>query len=137
MDGKKRKLSVKHKRCCEEYLVDLNATQAAIRAGYKEKTARSQGQRLLTNVDIQKYIAELQKKQSERTGITADTVLKELEKIALTDTEISGKEKIKALELLGKHLGMFSGQTEDSAAAENNLLDILKEGAADAVEPTE
>ncbi len=137
MDGKKRKLSVKHKRFCEEYLVDLNATQAAIRAGYKEKTARSQGQRLLTNVDIQKYIAELQKKQSERTGITADTVLKELEKIALTDTEISGKEKIKALELLGKHLGMFSGQTEDSAAAENNLLDILKEGAADAVEPTE
>ena len=111
MDGKKRKLSVKHKRFCEEYLVDLNATQAAIRAGYKEKTARSQGQRLLTNVDIQKYIAELQKKQSERTGITADTV--------------------------GKHLGMFSGQTEDSAAAENNLLDILKEGAADAVEPTE
>ena len=91
----------------------------------------------MTNVDIQKYIAELQKKQSERTGITADTVLKELEKIALTDTEISGKEKIKALELLGKHLGMFSGQTEDSAAAENNLLDILKEGAADAVEPTE
>ena len=137
MDGKKRKLSVKHKRFCEEYLVDLNATQAAIRAGYKEKTARSQGQRLLTNVDIQKYIAELQKKQSERTGITADTVLKELEKIALTDTEISGKEKIKALELLGKHLGMFSGQTEDSAATENNLLDILKEGAADAVEPTE
>lgn len=137
MDGKKRKLSVKHKRFCEEYLVDLNATQAAIRAGYKEKTARSQGQRLLTNVDIQKYIAELQKKQSERTGITADTVLKELEKIALTDTEISGKEKIKALELLGKHLGMFSGQTEDSAAAENNLLDILKEGAADEVEPTE
>lgn len=137
MDGKKRKLSVKHKRFCEEYLVDLNATQAAIRAGYKEKTARSQGQRLLTNVDIQKYIAELQKKQSERTGITADTVLKELEKIALTDTEISGKEKIKALELLGKHLGMFSGQTEDSTAAENNLLDILKEGAADAVEPTE
>lgn len=137
MDGKKRKLSVKHKRFCEEYLVDLNATQAAIRAGYKEKTARSQGQRLLTNVDIQKYIAELQKKQSERTGITADTVLKELEKIALTDTEISGKEKIKALELLGKHLGMFSGQTEDSAAAENNLLDILKEGAADAVETAE
>lgn len=137
MDGKKRKLSAKHKCFCEEYLVDLNATQAAIRAGYKEKTARSQGQRLLTNVDIQKYIAELQKKQSERTGITADTVLKELEKIALTDTEISGKEKIKALELLGRHLGMFSGQTEDSAAAENNLLDILKEGAADEVEPTE
>lgn len=137
MNGKKRELPARQKLFCEEYLVDLNATQAAIRAGYKKKTARSQGQRLLTNVDIQKYISELQKQQSERTGITADTVLKELEKIALSDVEVSGKEKIKALELLGKHLGMFNGQTEDPAATENNLLDILKEGAADAVETAE
>ena len=92
---------------------------------------------LLTNANVQKYISELRQRQSQRTGITADTVLKELEKIALSDVEVSGKEKIKALELLGKHLGMFNGQTEDPAAAENNLLDILKEGAADAVETAE
>ena len=60
------------------------------------------------------YINELRKEQSQRTGINADTVLKELEKIALADTDISGKEKIKALELLGKHLGMFSERKEDS-----------------------
>lgn len=87
----------------------------------------------MTNVDIQKYISELQKQQSQRTGITADTVLKELEKIALTDTEISGKEKIKALELLGKHLGMFSGQQGDAAKLENELpmlYHALEQGGA-------
>ena len=134
------KLTEKQKRFCEEYLVDLNATQAYFRAGYSAKNeniAGVEGLKLLRNPKIQKNISELRQKQSERTGITADTVLKELEKIALSDVEVSGKEKIKALELLGKHLGMFNGQTEDPAAAENNLLDILKEGAADAVETAE
>ena len=134
------KLTEKQKRFCEEYLVDLNGTRAYCIAYPKvknEAVARTNASRLLTNANVQKYISELRQKQSQRTGITADTVLKELEKIALSGVEVSGKEKIKALELLGKHLGMFSGQTEDSAAAENNLLDILKEGAADAVEPTE
>lgn len=134
------KLTEKQKRFCEEYLVDLNATQAYFRAGYSAKNeniAGVEGLKLLRNPKIQKNISELRQKQSERTGITADTVLKELEKIALSDVEVSGKEKIKALELLGKHLGMFNGQTEDPAATENNLLDILKEGAADAVETAE
>jgi Phage terminase, small subunit len=131
------KLTEKQKRFCEEYLVDLNATKAAIRAGYSQKTAEQIGYKLVQKSSVLEYLRELRENQSRRTGITADTVLKELEKIALTDTEISGKEKIKALELLGRHLGMFGGQTEDPAAAENNLLDILKEGAAGAVEPTE
>ena len=114
------KLTEKQKRFCEEYLIDLNATQAAIRAGYSAKTAEQTAARLLRNVKVQKYISQLQKEQSDRTGITADTVLKELKKIALTDTEITGKEKIKALELLGKHLGMFSENKEES----NNNSDI-------------
>ena len=50
------KLTEKQKKFVDEYLIDLNATQAAMRAGYSEKTARSIGQRLLTNVDIQKYM---------------------------------------------------------------------------------
>ncbi len=134
------KLTEKQKRFCEEYLVDLNGTRAYCIAYPKvknEAVARTNASRLLTNANVQKYISELRQKQSQRTGITADTVLKELEKIALTDTEISGKEKIKALELLGKHLGMFNGQTEDPAAAQNNLLDILKEGAVGAVDAAE
>ena len=53
-----KKLTAKQKRFCDEYLIDLNATQAAIRAGYKKETAYSQGQRLLKNVEVQKHIAE-------------------------------------------------------------------------------
>lgn len=62
----------------DEYLVDLNATQAAIRAGYSEKTARSIGQRLLTNVDIQSQIQQKQKKLQEQTQIRQEDVIKEL-----------------------------------------------------------
>ena len=51
----------------QEYVVDFNATKAAIRAGYSEKTARSQGQRLLTNVDIQAAVSEAIKARMERT----------------------------------------------------------------------
>ena len=57
----------KQKRFCEEYLVDCNAAQAAIRTGYSKKTARAVGQRLLTNVDIKKYIdQQLQKLKNEK-----------------------------------------------------------------------
>lgn len=72
-------------RFAEEYIIDLNATQAAIRAGYSEKTAYSMGQRLLKNVEVQKHIHSLKDKRSERTQITADRVLQEYAKIAFSD----------------------------------------------------
>lgn len=78
-------LTAKQQRFVEEYLVDLNATQAAIRAGYSEATAKEQGSRLLTNVNIAEAIAEAQKARSERTGITADRVLQELARIGFSD----------------------------------------------------
>ena len=113
------KLTEKQKRFCEEYLIDLNATQAAIRAGYKAKTARSQGQRMLTKVDIQRRITDLMKERSDRTALTSDSVLQELSRIAMAeDVEITGKEKLKALELLGKHLGLFSTGSDNTAALE-------------------
>lgn len=93
-------LNDKQKRFVEEYLVDLNATQAAIRAGYSEKTARSQGQRLLTNVDIQAAIQEGQGKRSERTKITQDRVLKEFARIAFSDLRDSAKWSESGLELV-------------------------------------
>jgi phage terminase small subunit len=78
-------LTDKQKRFVEEYLVDLNATQAAIRAGYSEKTARSVGSENLTKPDIMAAIEEAQAARSERTGITADQVLTELAKIGFYD----------------------------------------------------
>ena len=78
-------LTPKQERFCEEYLIDLNATQAAIRAGYSEKTAYSAGQRLLRNVEIQNRIAELKAERSKRTEITQDRVVKELAAMAFAN----------------------------------------------------
>ena len=75
----------KQEQFAKEYLIDLNATQAAIRAGYSSKTAYSQGQRLLKNVEIQTRISELMNERSRRTEITADRVIQEIAKIAFSD----------------------------------------------------
>ena len=77
-DKPKTVFTAKKKRFAEEYLIDLNATQAAIRAKYSKKTAKSQGQRLLTDVDVAAYIAKGKEERSERTKIDADWLLKRL-----------------------------------------------------------
>jgi len=77
-----RKLRPKQKKFCEEYLIDLNATQAAIRAGYSKKTANRIASENLTKLDISKYITELKRKREKEIGITPARVLKELEIMA-------------------------------------------------------
>lgn len=72
------RLAPKQKRFVTEYLIDLNATQAAIRAGYSKRTARSQGQRLLTKVDVAGAIQKAKDSRAGRTEINADWVLKRL-----------------------------------------------------------
>ena len=112
------KMTDKQKRFCEEYLIDLNATQAAVRAGYSSRTADRIASENLRKPDVQQYLQRLMQERSKRTGITSDQVLRELERIAMTETEITGKEKMRALELLGKHLGMFQNGADNSAALE-------------------
>jgi len=82
-----QRLTDKQKRFCEEYLIDLNATQAAIRAGYSEKTANRIASENLTKLDIQAYIQELNQARQERTQITADMVIQELGKVALINLD--------------------------------------------------
>lgn len=120
-----KRLTEKQKRFCEEYLIDLNASQASLRAGYKNGEI---GRQLITKNNVSEYIRDLQEKQSERTRFTADKVVKELEKIAFTETEITSKEKIKALELLGKHLGMFENKLNENGneAEIPQLMEALK-----------
>ena len=77
------KLTAKQQRFIEEYLIDLNATQAAIRAGYSVKTANEQGSQLLAKLSIQQAIAEKMAERSKRTGVNQDRVVLELAKIAL------------------------------------------------------
>lgn len=78
-------LNPKQQRFCEEYVVDLNATQAAIRAGYSEKTASQQGERLLRNVEIKSCIQKLQGVKSQETGITAEKLFLEIGRLAFSD----------------------------------------------------
>ena len=84
------KLTDKQKRFCEEYLVDLNATQAAIRAGYSQKTAYRIGAELLQKTSVSEHLQKLIDERSKRTEITADRVLRELAAIAFSDrTELA------------------------------------------------
>ena len=79
------KMTAKQQLFCDEYLIDLNATQAAIRAGYSEKTARKIGQENLTKPDIQEYIQKKKADREQRTEITQDMVLRELAIIAFSN----------------------------------------------------
>lgn len=76
------KLTERQQRFCDEYLIDLNATQAAIRAGYKEKYAHTNATKLLQNTTVQEYIQTKKAERSKRTEITQDFVLRELYEIA-------------------------------------------------------
>lgn len=162
------KLTARQKAFVNEYLIDLNATQAAIRAGYSQKTAAEQATRLLTNVNIQDNLQKRMSDREKRTEITQDMILNELASVAFangtdyatitpdemgaaevqfkpTDTltkekkaaisgiktsqtgiEVKLCDKMKALELLGKHLGMFN----DKIADKNNDVTVIINGNA-------
>lgn len=78
-------LTEKARRFCSEYLIDLNATQAAIRAGYSQRTANEQAVRLMKDSRVMARIAEGMKERAKRTEITQDRVLQELAKIGFSD----------------------------------------------------
>jgi phage terminase small subunit len=116
-------LNDRQKAFCHEYLIDLNATQAAIRAGYSEKTSGATGHENLKKPEIQVYLQKLMDKRSEKTEITAEYVLNNIKSIGercmqaeaiLTDGVPTGEYKfdasnaLKAQELMGKHLVLFS-----------------------------
>ena len=114
------KLTPKQKLFVAEYLVDLNATQAAIRAGYSEKRASEIGYQLLRKTTVQAAIQEAMADREERTGVTQDRVVAELELVAFAeahdyaDANLKYANKLKALELLGRHLGMFTDKVEQT-----------------------
>jgi len=159
-------LTPKQQRFVEEYLIDLNATQAAIRAGYSVKNAGKIGSQLLEKTRIKQAIDKALAARSRRTGISQDRVLLELAKVAflnpadvinmdegtirgdanrddtaaiasvkvktipaeagdIVEREVKTYDKLKALELLGKHLGMFKDKLDVNL--EVNLADLLKE----------
>ncbi len=167
-------LTPKQERFVQEYLLDLNATQAAIRAGYSEKTALQSGPRLLGNVGVKNAIDEALSRRAQRVEVRADDILRELMRIALADISLAFGEdgqllKIKempeeirravagveteelwegsgdsrmrigdtvkvkfwnkpqALELLGKHLKLFTDKVEHSGEVNIVNLNITRQ----------
>lgn len=123
-------MNAKQKKFADEYLIDLNATQAAIRAGYSVKTAKSIGQRLLTFVDVSAYIQEQLDKIHNQKTADAQEVIEYLTSVMrgehteqilqlvgdgmqeICDVEVSAKDRLKAAELIGKRYGIFTDKTD-------------------------
>ena len=103
-------MTPKQLRFCQEYVIDLNGSQAAIRAGYSEKTANRIANQNLSKPDIQENIQKAQIERADRLEITSDEVINGLRAIAVHGTTDSAR--VRAYELLGKHLGMFTERLE-------------------------
>jgi uncharacterized Zn-finger protein len=101
-------MTPRQQRFVDEYLVDLNATRAAVRAGYSARTAEQQGARLLGNVKVAAAVQAALEARSDRIQISQDDVLRGLHREAtLTGEGSSHAARVSAWSLLGKHLGMF------------------------------
>lgn len=100
------KLTDKQIRFCQEYVIDLNATQSAIRAGYSEKTAGQIGEQNLKKLEIQEYISELQQSKSEELNITFDSIARDVHEIA-QDKEERASDRLKAYDQLSKMFGHY------------------------------
>ena len=108
-------MTARQERFIREYLVDLCASAAARRAGYSCKSARSIGCRLLKREDVKKEVAAAMETEKQDTALRREQVLEELKTVAFgaasdaSGAELKVAQKLKALELLGKHLGLFEG----------------------------
>lgn len=148
------KLTDKQEMFCQEYVIDLNATQSAIRAGYSQDTARSIGTENLSKPAIRTRIKELQKIRSENLLIDQSFVIEGLIEVAQRcqqakpveewdyesksykqtgEYEFDSNGANKALELLGKHLAMF---TDKSQVEVTGLLDAMKSNQSGLLRPT-
>lgn len=139
-----KKMTKKQKRFCDEYLIDLNATQAAIRAGYSKKTAYSIGVENLKKPDIKKYISERMAEKESALIADQDEVLRYLTAVmrgesrsSVVVVESTGdftsaaremekapdeKEKLKAAELLGKRYGIYTERTEQAVDMDLKIM---------------
>lgn len=137
------KLTAKQKRFCDEYLISLNATQAAIKAGYTSKYANTNASKLLQNTTVKEYISARMAEKDAELIATQDEVLKYLTAVmrgesvsSVVVVESTGdfmstaremnkhpdeKERLKAAELLGKRYGLYTEKIEADVDTELNI----------------
>jgi phage terminase small subunit len=137
------KLTQKQQRFCDEYLIDLNATQAAIRAGYSKRSARQIADRNMSNVDIKSYIKERMKQKEKELIADQDEVMRYLTSVLrgqsqseIVVVESTGdfmsqartmqkapdeKERLKAAELLGKAHMLFTDKVQQEVDMDLNI----------------
>ena len=118
-----RKLTPKQERFVEEYLVDLNASAAARRAGYSEKTAGAIGQQLIAKTSIQEAIAAKRSERSERTGITAADVVQMIQRQYEINATCYQKIDFEGNPVIDPHGRPVLLQVDATAA--NKALDML------------
>ena len=131
-------LNEKQKQFCNEYLIDFNGTQAAIRAGYSPKTAYSMANENLRKPEIQNYLKELIVNRNERTKITQDEVIEKIKEVAEVcmrqipvDEDCSIYKLVdsaganKALDMLAKHTGVYEADNKQKNAV-LNLIDAAE-----------
>ena len=125
--AKEGELTAKQAKFCEEYMVDLNAMQAAIRAGYSKKTAKVIGCENLTKPNLAAKIAELKAGLSEKTGVDAEMITAEFKKIAFgkVSKTRTNKNKISSLENLGKHVGYYKEDNEQKGLTITDIMAIV------------
>lgn len=115
-----RMTTAKQQRFIDEYLIDFNATQAAIRAGYSSDTAKQQGSRLLSNVDIRQAIQAAELSAQQRNAITFDDLLSELEDARqLAAGQGQASAMVSATMAKAKMLGFDKPQQQPSEAIQN------------------
>lgn len=117
------KLSPKQTVFINEYAKSLNATQSAIRAGYSENSARVQGHRLLNNPLVKEKVDEVMRIRAEESAVDTDLILLELKEMALS-SKVLPKDRLKALDLLGRYKGMWSG--DNTSNIPTNIKVTLK-----------
>lgn len=118
-----KELTDKQQAFCREYIKDFNATQAAKRAGYSEKTAYSQGQRLLKKAEAKAEIIGLLAEIKAVDTVEVAEIIAELRKLAFSGVSfLNNADKLRALELLGRYKAMFTDKYQDTSQQEQPAL---------------